>query len=213
MNDMIVAFLGTLTHALGGSPGCAIIVLSLGIRIALLPLTIRLARRARRKQEIMRMLQPEIEQLKKRFEKTPERLFREVRQLYRKHDCSPFDLPTLAGSFIQLPIFGILYNSIRSSLSSSTAFLWIKSLAAPDFLLTLLILSLTGVSAYLMPSASEQMRSTLMVIQVIVTFFIIWKLAAGLGLYWASSSLVGLFQTLWLRFRNDGSRGPLSLER
>ncbi len=210
---MIVAFLGTLTHALGGSPGCAIIVLSLGIRIALLPLTIRLARRARRKQEIMRMLQPEIEQLKKRFEKTPERLFREVRQLYRKHDCSPFDLPTLAGSFIQLPIFGILYNSIRSSLSSSTAFLWIKSLAAPDFLLTLLILSLTGVSAYLMPSASEQMRSTLMVIQVIVTFFIIWKLAAGLGLYWASSSLVGLFQTLWLRFRNDGSRGPLSLER
>src|SRR5436190_17153110 len=118
-----------------------------------------------------------------------------MRQLYRKHDCSPFDLPTLMGSFIQLPIFGMLYGAIRSSLSSSSAFLWIKSLAAPDFFLTLVILCLTSVSAYLMPSASAQMRSTLIIIQVVVTFFIVWKLAAGLGLYWASSGLVGLFQT------------------
>jgi len=66
---------------------------------------------------------------------------------------------------------------------------------------------LTGFAAYLMPSTSLQMKSTLIVIQVVVTFFIVWKLAAGLGLYWASSSLVGLFQTLWLRHRYDtGSR-------
>jgi YidC/Oxa1 family membrane protein insertase len=206
MNDTIIALLASLTHSLSGSLGCAIIVLSLGIRVALLPLTIKLARRARRNQEIMRILQPEIEQLKKRFERKPERLFQEMRQLYQKHDCNPFDLPTLVGSFIQLPVFGILYSSIRSSLGSSSAFLWIKSLASPDFLLTLVILSLTGVSAYLMPSASAQMRSTLIVVQIIVTFFIVWKLAAGLGLYWASSSLVGLFQTVWLRYRNDGSR-------
>jgi YidC/Oxa1 family membrane protein insertase len=100
----------------------------------------------------------------------------------------------------------MLYGSIRSSLTSSGAFLWIKSLASPDFLLTLVIVSLTGVSAYLMPSASEQMRSTLVAIQIIVTFFIVWKLAAGLGLYWASSSLVGVFQTLWLRYRNGEPR-------
>src|SRR5436190_1057043 len=148
MNDMIIALLASLTHSLDGSLGCAILILSLGIRVALLPLTIRLARRARRNQEIMRILQPEIEQLKKRFEKKPERLFQEMRQLYQKHDCSPFDLPTLVGSFIQLPLFGILYSSIRSSLSSSSAFLWIKSLALPDFLLTLVIVSLTGLSAY-----------------------------------------------------------------
>jgi YidC/Oxa1 family membrane protein insertase len=95
----------------------------------------------------------------------------------------------------------MLYGSIRASLSSSSAFLWIKSLASPDFLLTLVIVALTGVSAYMMPSASEQMRVTLCVIQILVTFMIVWKLAAGLGLYWASSSAVGLVQTLWLRHR------------
>jgi YidC/Oxa1 family membrane protein insertase len=100
----------------------------------------------------------------------------------------------------------MLYSSIRNSLTTSGAFQWIRSLASPDFLLTLVILSLTGFSAYLMPSASGQMRSTLIVLQVVVTFFIVWKLAAGLGLYWASSSLVGMFQTLWLRYRNYDPR-------
>jgi YidC/Oxa1 family membrane protein insertase len=206
MNDMIVALLASLSHLLGGSLGWGIIVLSLGIRAALWPLTIRLARRARRSHEIMQRLQPEIERLKQRYEKKPDRLLREMRELYRKHDCSPFDLPTLVGSFIQLPIFGMLYGSIRSSIGSGGTFLWIKSLAAPDFLLTLVILTLTGVSAYLMPSASEEMKGTMLVIQITVTFFIVWKLAAGLGLYWASSSLVGVFQALWLRCRDGGPR-------
>lgn len=206
MNDLIIALLASLSHSFGGSLGCAIVVLSLGIRVALLPLTIKLARRARRNQEIMRALQPELEQLKKRFEKKPERLFAEMRKLYHKHDCSPFDVPTLLGSLVQLPIFGMLYSSIRSSISSGGAFLWIKNLASPDFLLTLVIVSLTGASAYLMPGASEQMKTNTAVIQVVVTFLIVWKLAAGLGLYWASSSLVGIFQTLWLRHGNGASR-------
>jgi YidC/Oxa1 family membrane protein insertase len=206
MNDVLIALLASLSHSLGGSLGWAIIVLSLGIRVALLPLTIGLARRARRNQEIMQRLQPEVERLRQRYEKKPERLFEEMRELYRKHHCSPFDIPTLVGSFIQLPIFGMLYSSIRSSLTSSGAFLWIKSLASPDFLLTLVILSFTGLSTYLIPSASQHMRSTLVAIQIIVTFLIIWKLAAGLGLYWASSGLVGLFQSLWLRYRNDDPR-------
>jgi YidC/Oxa1 family membrane protein insertase len=206
MNELIIAWLASLAHSFGGSLGCAIVVLSLGIRVALLPLTIKLARRARRHQEIVRLLQPEIEELKKKFEKKPQRLFEEIRKLYRKHDCSPFDIPTFAGSLIQLPIFAILYGSIRSSLSSGGAFLWIKNLASPDFCLTLVILSLTGVSAYLLPAASEQMKISLIVMQVVVTGFILWKLAAGLGLYWASSNLVGLFQTLWLRNRNAEAR-------
>jgi YidC/Oxa1 family membrane protein insertase len=201
MNDMIIALLTNLSHSFGGSLGWAIVLLSLVIRVALLPLTISLARLARRNQEILQRLQPEINRLRQRYETKPERLFEEMRRLYRQHDCSPFDIPILVGSFIQLPIFAMLYSSIRTSLTSSSAFLWIRSLASPDLLLTLVILALTGVSAYLMPSASGQMRSALIVLQVLVTFFIVWKLAAGLGLYWASSNLVGIFQTLWLRYR------------
>src|SRR5436190_8061210 len=150
MNDVLVALLAQLTQSLG-SLGWAIITVSLGIRIALLPLTIKLSRRAQRNQEIVKALQPEIEQLKKRFEKKPERLFEEMSKLYRKHNCRMFDLPALIASFIQLPIFGVLYSSIRSSLAPAGSFVWIRSLASPDFLLTLLILSITGLSVYFIP--------------------------------------------------------------
>jgi len=144
MNDMFVALLAYLAQEFGGSLGCAIITLSFGMRVALLPLTIKLARRGRRNQEIMQALQPEIEQLKRRFEKKPERLFEEMHKLYKKHDCTPLDIPTLLGSFIQLPIFAILYSSIRRSLSSGSVFLWIKNLALPDMCLMFFILLLTG---------------------------------------------------------------------
>jgi len=200
MSDMFVALLAYLAQEFGGSLGCAIITLSLGMRVALLPLTIKLARRGRRNQEIMQALQPEIEQLKRRFEKKPERLFEEMHRLYKKHDCRPFDIPTLIGNFVQLPIFAILYNSIRRSLTSSSAFLWIKNLALPDMCLTFSIVLLTGLTAYLMPTSSQQTRSMLILIQVAFTFFIVWKLAAGLSLYWVSSGAVNLFQTLWLRY-------------
>ncbi len=200
MNDTLVALIGHLSQTLG-SLGGAILLLSLAVRVALLPLTIKLARRAQRNQEVMRALQPEIEQLKKQFEKKPERLLEEMNNLYRKHDLNPFDLRTMLGSFIQLPIFGLLYNSIRSSLGSAVSFAWIKSLASPNFLLTLVILFLTGLSAWLVPSTSGQMRNVMIAIQVTITFFFVWKLAAGLSLYWVSSSAVGLFQTLWLRYR------------
>jgi YidC/Oxa1 family membrane protein insertase len=97
----------------------------------------------------------------------------------------------------------MLYRSIRLSLSSSSAFLWIRNLASPDFCLTLLILFMTGLSMYLMPSASGQGRSVLIAIQVIITFLIVWKLAAGLGLYWLSSGAVGILQTVWIRYGRD----------
>jgi YidC/Oxa1 family membrane protein insertase len=194
-NTPAVRFIG------GGGSGAQ------AIRVVLLPLTIRLARRALRNQEIMRTLQPEVDWLKKRFERKPERFFEEMHELYRKHDCRPFDVPALVGVFIQLPIFGMLYSSIRRSLSSKSAFLWIRNLASPDIWLTLVIVTLTGLSAYLMPSNSEN-RNTLIVIQMMVTFLIVWKLAAGLGLYWASSSLVGLFQTVWLRYRYAAPSRP-----
>ena len=201
MHHLLAATLVYLVQLFGGSLGYAIIALSLSIRVALLPLTIKLSRRALRHQEIARALQPEIEELKKRLEKKPERLFEEMGKLYRKHHYSPFDLPMLVGSFVQLPIFAMLYSTIRSALTANSRFLWIRNLASPDFLLTLVILSLTALSAYWMPTASEHARMTMVVIQLIVTSLIVWKLAAGLSLYWASSSFVGLFQTLWLRYR------------
>jgi YidC/Oxa1 family membrane protein insertase len=199
MHESLLALLAYLAHQFGGSLGWAIVALSLSIRVALLPLTLRLARRTMRNQEIARALQPEIDALRKHFERQPEKLFTEMGKLYRKHNYSPFDIPAMLGSFAQLPIFALLYRAIGSVVVSGERFYWIRSLASPDGWLTAIVLTLTAAGAYFVPGMPEHARTWLIVIQLGVTFFIVWKLAAGFGLYWAASSLVGLGQTLWLR--------------
>src|SRR4051812_44723212 len=130
MHDSILALLTYLAHQFGGSTGWAIVSLSVGIRVALLPLTVVLSRRAMRGQELIRKLQPEIEQLKKQFEKEPERLFQETMKLYREHGYSPFDVRAMIGMFAQLPIFGMLYRAIGTALASGERFYWVRSLAS-----------------------------------------------------------------------------------
>ncbi|MFT3780483.1 MAG: YidC/Oxa1 family membrane protein insertase [Nibricoccus sp.] len=201
MDISLTALFGSLVNVLGGNLGWAILALSLGIRVALLPLTLRLARRAFRNQKIAQALQPEIDAIKKKFEKKPEQLFGEIQKVYKKHGYNPLDLRALLGSFVQLPIFGMLYRTIRDAITKGGAFLWIRNLASPDAWLTLGILTLTGLSAYFLPNANEAAKGMLIFIQVAITVFIVWKLAAGLGLYWAASSAVGLGQNLWLRWR------------
>lgn len=208
MDTLLAATLAHLVQVFGGSLGAAIVALSTAARLALLPLTFALARRNLRRQSILRALQPEIDGLRKRFEKSPENLFVETHQLYRRHNCQPFDLPALFGGFAQLPVFALLYGAIRRSIKIPAAFLWIKSLAAPDAALTVAVLLLTGLSAYLAPGLAAPARMTLITIQVILTAAIVWKLAAGLGLYWAVSNSVGLLQTIWLRSRMTQEAKP-----
>jgi len=199
MDAPLAGAIAHLTTATGGNLGAAIFTFSLAVRLGFLPLTLWLARRGQRRQEIVRTLQPEIEALKIQFKKQPEKLFAETRNLYRRHNLRIVDLPTIGGGFLQLPIFAMVYGSIRSALKLPASFLWIRNLSAPDLILTLLVLSTTAVSAYFTPNLPDQARTSLIAVQVIMTGFILWKLAAGLGLYWAASNLVGLLQTLWLR--------------
>jgi YidC/Oxa1 family membrane protein insertase len=198
--DPLGPVLLTLAQHFGHSLGWAILVLSFAVRLALLPLTIRLARRAQRNQALVRALQPDVEKLKKRFEKNPERLWPEIQALYRQHGCSPFDAKTFGGVLLQLPIFTLLYRAISRGLGSGGSFGWIRDLAAPDFGLTLIIAALAFGTGLVVPDISGNMKVFLIVLQVGVTVFMVAKLASGLALYWAASSAVGLGQSVWIRY-------------
>ena len=78
-------------------------------------------------------------------------------------------------------------------------FPWIRTFASSDALLGFIILAITGASAYFVPGMPAQAKSVMIFMQIAVTGFILWKLAAGLSLYWLASSSVGLVQNLWLK--------------
>lgn len=89
------------------SYGVAIILLTIAVMIAVLPLTLK----ATRSMLAMQRLSPEIKKLQDKHKNDRQKLNEEMMQLYRDNNIKPLGacLPML----LQLPIFIILYNVIN----------------------------------------------------------------------------------------------------
>ncbi|WP_182873084.1 YidC/Oxa1 family membrane protein insertase [Microbispora sp. H10670] len=100
--DPAYRLIDALSHATGA--GLAIVLVTLAVRLALLPLSIRVARA----QRVRVRLAPQVEKLRKRWQKDPERLMREVNALYAAEGTSQFAgfLP----GFAQMPFFMVTYR-------------------------------------------------------------------------------------------------------
>jgi YidC/Oxa1 family membrane protein insertase len=199
MNDTLASLMAFLASLFDGSMGWAILCLALAVRLILLPLTLRLSRRMLANQQKMKALAPQVEAIRARLKDKPQEAFAAVSALYKEHGVQLFDRSSLVGALVQLPVFGLLYRTVSNASAGSGPFLWMKSLASPDAALTAFVLLLTGVAAYYFPSASADPSMLMVALQVAIMAFMLWKLSAGLGLYWAASSGVNVLQTVVLR--------------
>jgi YidC/Oxa1 family membrane protein insertase len=199
MNDSLAALMSFLASLFDGSMGWAILCLALALRFALLPLTLHMARKALANQQKIKALQPKVEEIRARLKDKPQEAFAAVAALYKENGVRLVDRSTLLGALVQLPVFGLLYRTVSHASAGSGPFLWMRSLASPDAALTALILLLTGLAAYYYPSAGADSSMLMVAMQVALMAFMVWKLSAGLGLYWAASSGVNVVQTLVLR--------------
>jgi YidC/Oxa1 family membrane protein insertase len=198
MNETLASLMAFLASLFDGSMGWAILCLALAVRLVLLPLTLRLSRKMLANQQKMKALAPQVEAIRARLKDKPQEAFAAVSALYKEHGVKLFDRSSLIGALVQLPVFGLLYRTVSNASAGSGPFLWMKSLASPDAALTAFVLLLTGVAAYYFPSASEP-AMLMVALQVVIMAFMLWKLSAGLGLYWAASSGVNVLQTMVLR--------------
>jgi len=199
MNDTLAALMSSLASLFDGSMGWAILLLALAVRLALLPLTLHLSRKMLANQQKMKALQPQADALKARMKDNPQQAFAAIAALYKEHGVKVFDRSSLFGALVQWPVFGLLYRAISQASAGSRSFLWMKSLALPDTALTAIVLGLTAVAAFYFPSGAADPSMLMVAVQVVVMAFVVWKLSAGLGLYWAASSGVNVVQTLVLR--------------
>jgi YidC/Oxa1 family membrane protein insertase len=106
---LVLALTNFLTPVLGGLAAvAAIVVFTMAIRLALTPLSFR----ALRGQAAMTRLAPQIQELRKRYGRQPERLQRELTALYAREGTSLLAgfMPLLA----QWPVFSVLYLLFRS---------------------------------------------------------------------------------------------------
>lgn len=198
-----------LAHIFGGSYGWAIIILTVIVRMVLLPIMVRQMRSATVQQEKISMIRPQMTALQKQQKaaKTPEEqqaASQAMMALYRNNGISMTGGIGCLPLLIQMPIFAALYAAIRYSPElSNTVFLGIplgKSswiLALLSFLSYLLqgYLSMLGMSE----DQKKQMRMTLLLSPVMILFFTMSS-PAGLGLYFFVGGLFACLQTLIINF-------------
>ena len=201
--DALRAVLVVLTHTFGGSLGTAIVAVSIVVRLLLLPLTLRVALESRALERRKAKLKPELDRLAKRHADDPVELLRRTRALHEKHGIPALPRGMLALMLVQLPLGGALYHAIRTGLGVGQRFLWLADLGRPDAMVAgiVALLAAGSVAASGQGASANGSAATWagMLVSGVVSLLIVWRLAAGVGLYWGASSLVGIVQGLLVR--------------
>jgi YidC/Oxa1 family membrane protein insertase len=107
---LVSAFSSFLTPALGGAAAVAAIVLfTVAVRLILMPLSLR----GLRGQAAQARLAPQLQALRKKYAKQPERLQREMTALYKREGTSMF--AGLTPLLLQWPLLSVMYLLFRSA--------------------------------------------------------------------------------------------------
>ena len=214
-----------LTTLVGGHIGVAIILITIGVRVILYPLT----NGSLKAQKSMKLLQPRINELKKKHRENKEAFSKELMSLYKEHNVNPFSSCGMV--LVQLPILWALYRALSVGLSGAAlpvGLLYAFVQAPTPIVMTFLGVNLAHPSAvfavvagfmqYLQarslprtaPSAPNDggkdekimasMNTQMMYVFPIFTVIIGLQIPAGLSLYWAVSTFL-LFLQQWNAFR------------
>jgi YidC/Oxa1 family membrane protein insertase len=180
--------------------GWAIVIQTILITIALLPLRITQMKSALKMQRVQPQMKAIQEKYKKYSMRDPRKqdMQKEIAALYKEHGVNPLGgcLPLL----VQLPFLWAYYRMLGAAIDLRHAhWLWIKDLSAAEpfpYLLPIIMM----VSMILMqrmtpqPGMDPAQQRMMNVVMPLFMGFIFFKLAAGLNLYYALSNLIMIAQ-------------------
>ena len=117
--EAVLRFLNAFFTSVGplraiGAFGLSVMVLTIAIRAVLFPVFGWQLRTSRRIQAEQRLVAPQLQELRKKYKKEPQRLSQEMNALYKEHGISPFSsLTGCIPALVQMPVLIGLYQSIR----------------------------------------------------------------------------------------------------
>ncbi len=195
--------------------GIAIIVLTIIIRLIIYPLSVK----ALKSQRALAKLQPQLQEIQKKYKDDKEKLAKETLELYRTEKINPFSGLFLA--LIQLPILIALYRVFWNGLKPEAllnlyhfvlnpghinpTFLGLVDLSKPNIIFAVL----AGILQFfqtkmLMPKPIEgQAKANDMAVMMqkqmtyflpFITIIILFRLPSALGLYWIASGIFSIVQ-------------------
>ncbi|AZU62986.1 membrane protein insertase YidC [Neobacillus mesonae] len=196
--------INAIANLFNGNYGLAIILVTLIIRLALMPLMLRQYKNQMAMKEKMDGLKPEMDAIQKKMkaEKDPKKkqeLQAEMMGLYQKHGVNPLNMGCLP-ILIQMPILTAFYYAIRSSKEIAThKFLWF-SLGHPDIIITI-IAGLVyyfqfKVSQSSMPKQQQDQMKFMGLLSPLMIVMFSFSAPAALPLYWVVGGTFLTIQTI-----------------
>jgi len=182
-------------HLTAGNWGLAIIVLTIGLRVTLFPLTWKQIQSA----IAMRRLKPEIDSLNAKFKDDAQAKNLAMMELWRKNKVNPLGgcLPAV----VQMPIWFALYATLQTAVEFyRTKFLWFSDLSAPDkyFILPFVLGATMIVQQRIVPQQGMDPVQAKMMTWLMPGIFTVMMLflPAALGVYMLTNSVLGITQQL-----------------
>ncbi|MCX5785302.1 MAG: membrane protein insertase YidC [Elusimicrobia bacterium] len=184
-------------YRLTGNYGAAIIILSVIIQLMLSPLSIK----SFKSMALMKKIQPEMQEIQKRYKEDPKRMNQEVMDLYKRHGTNPLSgcLPMI----LQIPVFFALFTALRNSwnLHGAPFIFWIKDLSAKDpyYVLPLVMGAVMFLQQHLNPQTGDPAQAKMMKWMPVIFTFMFLSFPSGLVMYWLINSLWGFAQSMYLQ--------------
>jgi YidC/Oxa1 family membrane protein insertase len=203
----ILLTLMTWIHGWTANWGVAIVLTTLALKVAFLPLSISQARSSRRMQKLM----PEMKVIREKYKDNPQKQQTAMMELYKLHKVNPLGgcLPML----LTIPFFFAFFKMLQSAAELRYApFLWARDLSAPDtvFSIPMPVIGSLGINILpiiLCATAFFQMRLTpqpavdnaqmkMMKFMPLMFLFFYYNYSCALSLYSTVNGLFIIFQQL-----------------
>ena len=212
----ILAFFVTVIP--GGDVGIAVIILTIVVKAALFPLS----QRSIENQSKMKLLEPEINKIKKSGASKEEQA-KQTMELYKKHKTNPFSGCLLV--LIQIPIIfalyyafykgikfdgGLLYSFVHMPANMNMKFLGLINIGGRSLFLAVLAGISQFFQAYFMPmpipssekngsfqeSFSKSMNMQMKYIFPLLVTLIAYRISGAIALYWITSNIFTIWQQI-----------------
>jgi YidC/Oxa1 family membrane protein insertase len=195
--------------------GWVLVIFGVMVRLLIWPLN----QSAMRSSIRMQRLQPQLQEIQKKYRNDPERQREALLKLYQEHGMNPFApilgcLPML----LPMPVLFALYFVFQNTIEfRGVSFLWLPDLALKDpyyitpLLMGLSMLLLSWIGMKGAPQTPQTKMIGYMMPAMMTVLF--WNFASGLNLYYGVQNLIALPQQ-WLltreRAKASGASGAVS---
>jgi YidC/Oxa1 family membrane protein insertase len=195
----VLESLFAITSAAGfASYGWAIILLTIIVKMALYPLTVKQVKSMKAMQE----LSPKMKKIQEKYKDNPQMMQQKIGALYQEAGVNPLAgcLPLL----IQMPILMGMYYSLYNfsyPTPESAYFLWMTSMSDPDPLYILPVLSALTTFLQQKMTTTDSNNPQMKMMMFIMPLFIGWisiNFPSGLVLYWVTMNVVQIIQQWWM---------------